>query len=180
MKRQIRTNVFETNSSSVHSLVIRTDSLLKDLEEEPLYTEEEIIEELQDVGYLDKAALLFQPDREEDWYYERFPFRVLSSFSDKLKYMTAYRAYDRNWIEMIQEILKELIPSLLIVNFPLNMYANGFPRIKKYEQKEALKNFLINRKYIIICDGDEYCVWEDFVDSGLIDGACVENFEEIK
>ena len=32
-----------------------------------------------------------------------------------------------------------------------------------------MKEFLTNKKYNIICDGDEYLVWEDMINSGIID-----------
>ena len=35
-----------------------------------------------------------------------------------------------------------------------------------------------NKKYIIIQDGDEYCIWKDLIDCGLIDKKVIENMED--
>ena len=37
-----------------------------------------------------------------------------------------------------------------------------------------LKEFLTNKKYNIICDGDEYLVWEDMVNAGIINKSEIE------
>lgn len=38
----------------------------------------------------------------------------------------------------------------------------------------SLEEFLTNRRYIVICDGDEYCVWKDMKKSGLINVDAIE------
>lgn len=37
-------------------------------------------------------------------------------------------------------------------------------------QKEniSIEDFLINKKYVVIQDGDEYCYWDDMKKSGLV------------
>lgn len=38
----------------------------------------------------------------------------------------------------------------------------------------TLEEFLTNRRYIVICDGDEYCIWDDMKKSGLINTDIIE------
>lgn len=175
MKIQKRTNVFETNSSSSHSLVIRTDNVVKDYDEEQYYTIEEIKQELKDECYLSEDETVFEPRfDDEDWVYERAPFRILDTFTEKLKYVSGCLPR-----ENIKEILCEYVPTLKRVIFPEMCYASGFGGIAVYIQnKDLIKNFLTNRKFVIIADGDEYCIWEDFCESGLINKKVIENSKE--
>lgn len=38
--------------------------------------------------------------------------------------------------------------------------------LKKYNI--SLEEFLTNKRYVVICDGDEYCIWDHLKESGLI------------
>ena len=42
----------------------------------------------------------------------------------------------------------------------------------------TMKEFLTCKKYIVIQDGDEYCIWSRLIKSGLIDMNVIENSEE--
>lgn len=37
------------------------------------------------------------------------------------------------------------------------------------EENVSLEEYLTNRKYVVIQDGDEYCYWDDIKNTGLID-----------
>ena len=73
MKRQIRRSCFETNSSSMHSLVIKKEDEYVD----PKKESENI--------YIHDGALSMI------WnlYFDRVPFEILTSFYDKLRYAIA-------------------------------------------------------------------------------------------
>ena len=49
-------------------------------------------------------------------------------------------------------------------------YCEDYGELSKFlkEKDLSLEEFLTNKKYIIIQDGDEYCYWDDAKDSGLI------------
>ena len=73
MKRQIRRNVFETNSSSMHSLTV--------MKRDDKYTPEEILEGLylhrdKDTG---EESCVWEP-WEHDLEFGRSPFRALGTF----------------------------------------------------------------------------------------------------
>lgn len=39
----------------------------------------------------------------------------------------------------------------------------------------SLEEFLINKKYVVICDGDEYCVYDDMKKAGLINAEMIDH-----
>lgn len=83
MKRQIRKNVFETNSSSMHSLVITKTS--------DKYTSEEIMKDiyLSNDKNTNEEDCIWKIWDEDKLYFGRSPFKVLSSFRDKWLYALA-------------------------------------------------------------------------------------------
>ena len=102
----IRTGVFETNSSSMHSICI--------MKNEGYYTEKELREDL----YVSKDGSISLYDLE----YDRSPFRLLITFKDKLKFAIAslcgqYENYNSKEIaeikfKGIEKIVNELIPEV--------------------------------------------------------------------
>lgn len=174
MKRQIRQNVFETNSSSMHSLVIK--------KQDEYFTPEEIANEVY--IYKDGTwAISF----EEDLDFGRYPFQMLSKFTDKVKYTIASMCVWKSKKEKerifkdIENIVKEYVPNIKEVKLPTS-YDYETKEDKPYygyvdediltgfleKNKIDLKEFLTNKKYVVICDGDEYCTWIDIKKSGLI------------
>lgn len=103
MRRQIRRNVFETNSSSMHSLVILKDDrlLMKD--------------ELTDEMYLYEDGV-WDIWMDDDLYFGRSPFQCLSTFESKVRYAIAslcsWRSNEEKkaTFEKIKEIVIEAIP----------------------------------------------------------------------
>ena len=168
--RQIRNGVFETNSSSMHSLVIRSDEVI---EGDIYLTQDEIDKEVK--LYMHKKDTF--NDFEKDWYFGRAPFMIMSSFVEKWKYAYSSYAYDESKQDELVKLLKELSPQ--VKKFVPPEYCGTDDALLDSWLKKAnidLKEFLTNKKYIIICDGDEYCIWEDMKKSGIIDTAA---FEEI-
>ena len=114
MKRQIRRNVFETNSSSMHSLVI--------MKQEEKYTPEEISKGV----YLHKdidtgeSCCVWEPwDHEMD--FGRAPFRVLGTFADKWLYACAslVNEYnDKTYKELVKLAIK-YVPGLKKIKLPM-------------------------------------------------------------
>lgn len=155
--RQIRKSTFETNSSSAHSLVILKEDLLskalEDAQENLFYTDEEIAKDMKwACGYM-------------SWEFSRFPFRVLTDFWEKFAY-----AYANGFSQAeLNAIVEELSPSCDKVEYKDAYVDEKILQSFLDSQKITLKEFLSSRKYIVICDGDEYFVWNQLKNSGVID-----------
>ena len=224
MRRQIRRNVFETNSSSMHSLTV--------MKRDDKYTSEEILEEIylcknKETGE-DKCVWNIW---DHDLEFGRSPFRALGTFTDKWLYACASLVHDYNdetYKELVALALK-YIPGLKNVELPTtsdscadkddeehkdNEYFKKYGKtedefVKYLTQKEkdwgmeidywksssgywhynrpftgyvdenilsgflekegiTLEEYLTNKKYVVIQDGDEYCYWSDMKKTGLV------------
>lgn len=224
MKRQIRRNVFETNSSSMHSLTV--------MKRDDKYTPEEILEEI----YLCKDKETGEENCVWDIWdhnleFGRSPFRALGTFTDKWLYACASLVHDYNdetYKELIALALKH-IPGLKKIELPTTSdscadkddeehkndeyfqkygktedelveyltqkekdwgmeidywkTSNGFWRYDRpftgcvdedilsgFLEKEGitLEEYLTNKKYVVIQDGDEYAYWSDLKKTGLV------------
>ncbi len=170
---QIRQNVFETNSSSSHSLVIRTDDIIKDSGEDLHLTHDEMLKSLH------KVSRGVYKSWNDDWYFGRHPFRPLTTFELKFQYAYANCGEDEIKKKEVIDLLKELVPEIKKVSVPEGCGVDDwqlFGWLKKYNI--SLKEFLTNKKYVVIQDGDEYCIWEDLIKCGLIDKNVIENMED--
>ncbi len=164
---KIRRHTFETNSSSMHSLVV-----MKNGHE---CTKEEIEEDL----YISKDGI-YRIWSEEDMMFERYPFDILSTPSDKFRYLIASFSHSE---EKRKEIIKAFLgveKDIKEIEFPKNWdseepfygsidhQSDGFIANYIDENKISFKEFLFNTKYKIIIDGDEYGIWEKMKEAGLI------------
>ena len=173
--RQIRKGCFETNSSSMHSLIIK--------KKDDYMTSEELSEELRPIPkrYEDKPYPLRLYLSEDEVTFERYPFRVLRGFEDKLRYYIASMCHDAKDYSEIEKEVSDIIPNCNGIStwgsydygedeyFPYGYAQNygGFEAALK-ELGISLKEFLTNKKYIVIVDGDEYQEFEKLMDSGVI------------
>lgn len=170
MKIQIRQSVFETNSSSMHSLIVMDkDRVAGRPDESTLRLTPAEAQKL----YRHAANI----DEDEDCYFGRHPFRILSDFISKWKYAYAnFQEYDYCRTHIPSKEVNELV----------EIYHKYFPTAKielptsygvdDYKLEGwlntlgiGIEEFLINRRYIVICDGDEYCVFDDFMNTGVFD-----------
>ena len=223
MKRQIRRCVFETNSSSMHSLVV--------MKKASTYSKEEILNRF----YLFDDKETGEEDciwkiRDDDLEFGRSPFRSLGTFHDKWLYACASLVgeYKDNTYNRLEQIALKYVPGLKKIEIPLteeyipnkdcqkfedNDYyqdggktedelaeyliqkekdwdieteyweSNGYWCFKKpytgyvdedilsgFLKKEniSIEEFLLNKRYVVIQDGDEYCYWQNIKDTGLI------------
>lgn len=172
--KQIRRNVFETNSSSSHSLVITTDN--------EHYTREEINKNFY---MTDGIVRLWESSLE----FYRSPFDMLTTFKGKLRYAIA--SSNGNLVDECREICKKYIDGFVDFEFDTKDYVwdsevkdyveadEPIPNyggtddyqiegwLKKYNV--SLEEFLTNKRYIVVVDGDEYNCWLHIKDSGLVD-----------
>ena len=173
--KQIRRNVFETNSSSSHSLVITTDN--------EHYTREEINKNF----YVTKKGIVRLWESSLEFY--RSPFDMLVTFEDKLRYAIA--SSNGNLVDECREICKKYVDGFIDFEFDTKDYVwdsevkdyvetnEPIPNyggtddyqidgwLKKYNV--SLEEFLTNKRYIVVVDGDEYNCWLHIKDSGLVD-----------
>ena len=223
MKRQIRRCVFETNSSSMHSLVV--------MKKASTYSKDEIL----DGFYLFDDDTTGEKDcvwkiRGDDLEFGRSPFRALGNFHDKWLYACAslvkeykdgmYNQLEQialNYVQGLKKIILPLITESIADkedkkfknneyyqeygktedelveylmqkekdwNMEISYYkSNGYfcfdepytgyvdeNILSGFLQKEniTIEEFLLNKRYVVIQDGDEYCYWQDIKDTGLI------------
>ena len=231
MKKQIRIGVFETNSSSMHSLTV--------MKRDDKYTPEEILDEVYLRNDVDTGEedCVWEP-WDNDMNFGRSPFRALGTFTDKWLYACASLVHDYNddtYKELVAIALK-YIPGLKKIVLPTtsgsiadkdyegHKYDDYYQKYGKTEkefieylkQKEkdwemeveywkgqngywhfdkpytghvdenilsgflekegiTIEEYLINKKYVVIQDGDEYCYWSDMKKTGLIDMSMIDH-----
>lgn len=189
MKIQIRNGMFETNSSSMHSVVVTSN--------EEIYSEKEIRKDFYihkdwKINIYDWQSLLFG----------RNPFRLLTTFKDKLNLVIAhmfggYTLPDPSAIDKFVSELKELLTkyypeigkSFAGIKFPDSPWMGDeeegyyygdidhdsidlLPSILKSENI-TWQDFVIHKKYIYVVDGDEYCEWNKYKNSGIINTSII-------
>ena len=172
--KQIRRNVFETNSSSSHSLVITTDN--------EYYTREEINKNFY---MTDGIVRLWESSLE----FYRSPFDMLITFKDKLRYAIA--SSNGNLVDQCRELCCKYVDGFTDFEFDTKDYVwdsevkdyvvtdKHIPNyggtddyqiegwLKKYNV--SLEEFLTNKRYIVVVDGDEYAIYDHIKKSGLFD-----------
>lgn len=181
----IRKSMFETNSSSSHSIIIskNTNNNTKDY-----FTHD----------WTNYPTLKLD---EDDLSWGRSPFEFLNTFESKLCYLIPSIKFTEEKfneiISIVNQILKEnginveaniKLPEIEEYDWKKGEYTgkmitysgdidhqsmglfNGF--ITKY--KLTYKEFLENPNIQVIIDGDEYCYFYDMIDTGIIDKNKVE------
>lgn len=183
--KQIRRNVFETNSSSSHSLVITTDN--------EHYTREEINKNFY---MTDGIVRLWESSLE----FYRSPFDMLVTFKDKLRYAIA--SSNGNLVDECREICKKYVDGFIDFEFDTKDYVWD-SEVKDYVETNepipnyggtddyqiegwlksynvSLEEFLTNKRYIVVVDGDEYQIFDHIKKSGLFDTSKIihDSYEE--
>jgi len=178
---QIRRGVFETNSSSSHSISIRRNG--------HTYTKDEIMKGLW--LYDDGSYCVWDNDIE----FGRSPFEPLTTFKDKVRYALASYHDDQNKIDEICSIFTKYteggwldLKSVLIdkddedrswygvIRGYVDHQSIGILQNFLRSHNVSLEEFLTNSKYIVWVDGDEYQIKESLFESGLVH---IEDFEEV-
>ena len=68
--------------------------------------------------------------------------------------------------------MQEVYPTMKSIKFPRSKWAEGGIEYGYVEdcaipRDVTLRDFLLNKKYVIISDGDEYCIWNGFTKTSL-------------
>ena len=175
MRTKIRWGSFETNSSSHHSIVVKR--------KDEMITREMIEDPEGEENISVKGGQLILYDFEMS--FERSPFQVLTDLRSKLcfaiaEYCSNQKKPDMK-LRMITQIIKGVAPDLEKIVLPWSRSSEDGVNYGYVDHQSAgvlqnfikdhgicLKEFLLNKKYVVVCDGDEYYVWEDLKDSGFI------------
>lgn len=170
---KIRNGCFETNSSSSHAMIMMK-------EDQPL-------------------PQMFNPDRwmgdngilsiwEDDLEFGRFPFDVLTDWYKRMCYAIA--SYGENGFKEIESLLYKRLDGLKEVKFwgnetkyskygYVDHQSNGLLQEFLKEHNISLEDFIFNDRYMVVIDGDEYRVFHDMFDAGLINKPEIEIIEGV-
>ena len=162
---QIRSNVFETNSSSSHSLVVlKEDKPLEGMIDPQYYVTDE------------GRMYLYDYDME----FGRSPFNILTNWYHRMCYAFASFANDDITRDHIIDILYKRIAGLREIIFPKNPWYDdetddeeqkfcygyvdhqsmGLLSNFLLEHDVSLEDFIFNDRYLVIIDGDEYRIFD--------------------
>ena len=169
---QIRRNVFETNSSSSHSLIMmKNDKPLPQFIEPGYYVN-------------DKGEINFW---EDDLEFGRAPFNMLVDWYHRLCYVFATYADDKETREKVEAICYSRIIGLTNIKFPKNSWYNnttyygcidhqsmGLLESFLKDNDISLEDFIFNDRYVVVIDGDEYCIFDTLRSLPIWDNKAVE------
>lgn len=172
MNVQIRASIFETNSSSMHSIAIK--------KEHHKVTLETFREENHDFYIEENGKCLISY---YDTSFGRSPFRALCTVFEKALYIIAE---DMSKMDEVYKIIRKYCPEFTEFVYPISR--GGFKELGLIEEScgtsyfikshnITLEEFLTDSAYIIFIDGNEYYALSDFIEKGIIDR---NNFEEIE
>ena len=174
----VRRGVFETNSSSSHSIVLMKN-------DKPCKT-------IGDSGMID-ADYLVDHDGVMDFWYERdlefgrSPFELLTDWEGRLRYAIASFGGEEEKIKELEEICRRRIAGFIKFKFKEDRWEKGDyhgyidhqsmgllqAALKKYNV--SLEEFIFNDKFIVVIDGDEYCVFDTLMDTEMFNKNAVED-----
>lgn len=187
MKQTIRINTFETNSSSMHSLVVVKNP-------KPYKNDETLY------AHGDNTFDLFWCDS-QDGYYERYPFRIMRTPLDKLRYYVAHYVGACGKVDLIPKIIDFIscqtnVPKDKIkINIDDHFYWNNDDEKDNAElnygyagsndtgedvftyienNNISMEEFVLNPKYVVIIDGDEYQEFKKLFESNILDANSFE------
>lgn len=184
MLQIVRQNTFETNSSSMHSLVIT-------------YKARPYTEDAKNLYYYGDEFELFGCCDTQT--FERHPFEVLSEPKDKLRYYVAHYVGFKKQKERLKEV-EDLVHELTgcprkkiklyyedIESWRSNKVVKSYgwagvndtgEDVFDYIEKNniSLREFVLDPRYTVIVDGDEYQEFKKLFLKGIID---LDNIEYI-
>ena len=109
--------------------------------------------------------------REGDIHFGRSPYRVLGTVEGKARYALAGYGADEARRAEILSIVREVYPEIMEIAFPTYSYSGsvdyGYVEDDCMPVDVSLRDFILDKRYVVISDGDEYCVWSDFKDTPL-------------
>lgn len=173
---QIRNGIYETNSSSSHAIVIRSQG------------ERLTPEEIKERVWLWRDGGL---EIRDNWF-GRSPFRILRRVEEKAAYAIAYYSFCPEKRQEIIDMVIRNIPGCEKLDFPMRHYSihseddvvdygsvdhqsEGLLTKLVNEHGVSLEEFIFNPKYQVVIDGDEYNIFGDMIDDGLINDEGIDD-----
>ena len=193
---QIRRGVYETNSSSSHSIIIKKKD--HPLSRKAIDTKWYMHMNEDDPNDPDNGTIHF--DR-ENLEFERDPFHFLVSWHDRLCYaIAAYQS--KETVETLREICQRRIPGFRGFQFPSQRWIledEGEDEEDNAETEDyygfvdhqsecllkkvlnhyhiSLEEFVFNDKYVVVIDGDEYQYFETLTEQEFFNKDAIERIE---
>ena len=172
----IRRGVFETNSSSSHSIVL----LKNDNQTEEIVDAEWRVRD----GEMD---FWFEGDLE----FGRTPFDLLTDWYHRLCYAIAYYGGNKERLHELEEICRRRVKDFDHFKFRKDRWDNteyhGYvdhqslglldAALSKYSV--SLEDFIFNDKFIVVIDGDEYNVFNTLIDTDMFNAEKVEDITSV-
>ena len=163
---QIRDGVFETNSSSSHSIVIEK-------KDKPM---PEKVDPGWKVGKDGEMRMWAS-----DLYFGRAPFNLLTDWEGRLCYCIASYNDKPEVIEEIEGICRERIAGFKRFKFDrdessdkdqpyygdVDHQSSGLLQRFLLSHNLSLQDFIFNDRYIVVIDGDEYCIFQKFLNTDM-------------
>lgn len=182
---QIRQGVFETNSSSSHSIIIKKQDCPMEAVIDP---EWHVYWDDRDENNPNNGYIRFW--RTEDLDFEREPFHFLVSWYDRLRYAIASNN-TKEGVERIREICSRRIKGFRGFSFPHDDWAHEDEDYYGYVDHQShgllehvlehyqisLEEFIFNDRYVIVIDGDETQYFTVLVEQDLFNKDVVESIE---
>jgi hypothetical protein len=103
---------------------------------------------------------------EGDISFGRSPFRVLGTPEGKARYALACK-HSAN-IDEVLAIMQEIYPEMKSIELPEDEYSNDGVNHGYVDDWGIIpdglstRELILNKKYVVISDGDEYCIWSNF------------------
>lgn len=105
-----------------------------------------------------------------DINFGRYPFRVLGTPEGKARYALA--TYRSSNIDEVLKIMQEVYPEIKSIKLPKDRWSEdgidcGYNEDPVIPDGISMRDFILDKKYVVIVDGDEYCIWSGFKNSPL-------------
>ena len=169
----IRKGVFETNSSSSHSIVMtKADKPIKDMVNPDWHVDND--------GVMD---FWYEPDLD----FGRSPFDLLTDWYGRLRYCIAYYGNNNEKLKEIEDICYKRIAGFKGFKFRQDRWDkteyHGYvdhqscgvldAALSKFDV--SIEDFIFNDRFIVVIDGDEYCVFNTLTKTDMFNPKAVEN-----
>ena len=167
---QIRPGVFETNSSSSHSIVLMKKSSPREM--------------IDPDWRLDKDGMI--TFWENELGFGRSPFELLINWYDRLRYAIANTWGDEKKLDELRELCRKHIKGFRDFKLPKFRRTGKFDTgyidhesmgvldnaLARYHA--TMEDFLFDDRFVVSVDGDEYCVFEAFMKTDMFNPDAVE------
>jgi len=174
----IRKGVFETNSSSSHSIV-----MMKGDRPSKTITDSNMVDGGWHVNKNGTIDFWFEHDLE----FGRSPFDLLTDWYGRLRYAIASFANNPEKIDELEQICQKRIAGFVKFKFIEDRWEGGDYHgyvdhqssrilecaLNKYNI--SLEDFIFNDRYIVVIDGDEYCLFDTFVHTDMFNKDSIED-----